>query len=295
MATYATPLKLGPLLLKNRVIMASLTRDRNLVPGPLQLHFSILAGIYNDEQVGGWKKVVDAVHASNGLIFLQLWHIGRVAHPLLQHGRANVAPSALTAQGGKFRQLEGKPGYVQPEAIEDPEKYIVLYIRAAERAKQAGFDGVELHSANGYLAHQFIDNTSNHRTDQWGGSVENRCRFPLRVIDEISRVYGNDRVGIKLSPGGGYNDMGMNEKDTVETYSYLIKELNARKIAYIQLARYWALGDPVKRGTPIDVFQWRNLIDSKHTALFANTDYHPEEGAETLKSGQADGIVYGTL
>ena len=113
------------------------------------------------------------------------------------------------------------------------------------------------------------------------------------MIDEISRVYGNDRVGIKLSPGGGYNDMGMNEKDTVETYSYLIKELNARKIAYIQLARYWALGDPVKRGTPIDVFQWRNLIDSKHTALFANTDYHPEEGAETLKSGQADGIVYG--
>ena len=114
-------------------------------------------------------------------------------------------------------------------------------------------------SASGYLSHQFIDNTSNHRTDQWGGSIENRCRFPLRIIDEISTVYGNDRVGIKLSPGGGYNDMGMNEEDTAETYGYLIKELNSRRIAYIQLTRYWALGDPVKRGLNIDIFQWNSL------------------------------------
>jgi 2,4-dienoyl-CoA reductase-like NADH-dependent reductase (Old Yellow Enzyme family) len=271
------------------------------------------AGIYSDEQVAGWKKVVDSVHAHKSLIFLQLWHIGRVAHPLLQNGRPNVGPSALAAKGGKFRQLEGAPGYVVPEAIADPEQYIALYKRAAERAKEAGFDGVELHkydnlfiytfqkfsffliSAGGYLAHQFLDNTSNHRTDKWGGSAENRCRFSLRVIDEICGVYGNDRVGIKLSPGGGYNDMGMNQKDTSETYGYLIKELNARHIAYIQVTRYWALGDPVKRGMDVDIFQWKDLINRNQTKFFVNTDYDAKQGAEVLKAGLADAVVFGRL
>ncbi|CAF0745091.1 unnamed protein product [Adineta steineri] len=317
MASFATPLKLGSLLLKNRVIMAALTRNRNLVPGPLQVEYytqrataglilteatliepigtewNNAPGIYSDEQVAGWRKIVDSVHAHNGHIFIQLWHIGRVAHPLLQNGRPNVAPSAIAAKGGKFRQLPGAPGYVTPVPIDDPEHYIALYKRAAERAKEAGFDGVELHSANGYLPNQFIDNTSNQRTDKWGGSVENRCRFSLRIIDEICGVYGNDRVGIKLSPGGGYNDMGMTEKDTVETYGYLIKELTSRRIAYIQLARYWSLGDPTKRGTDVDIFQWRNLIDSEHTKLFVNTDYDSEQGAKTLKDGLADAIVFG--
>lgn len=151
------------------------------------------------------------------------------------------------------------------------------------------------YSANGYLSHQFIDNTSNHRTDQWGGSVENRCRFTLRAIDEICRVYGNDRVGIKLSPGGGYNDMGMDEKDTADTYGYLVKELNSRRIAYIQITRYWAMGDPAKRGRDIDVFQWKNLINREHTAFFANTNYDNEEGAKTLRKGLADAIVFGRL
>ena len=150
-------------------------------------------------------------------------------------------------------------------------------------------------SANGYLAHQFIDNTSNQRTDQWGGSAENRCRFSLRVIDEMCSVYGNDRVGIKLSPCGGYNDMGMSEKDTTETYGYLIKELNKRRIAHIQIVRYWPLRDPLQRGTEIDIFQWRHLIDSKHTALFVNTNYDYEQGAEVLKSGLADAVVFGRL
>jgi 2,4-dienoyl-CoA reductase-like NADH-dependent reductase (Old Yellow Enzyme family) len=150
-------------------------------------------------------------------------------------------------------------------------------------------------SANGNLSHQFIDNTSNQRTDQWGGSVENRCRFPLRVINEICSVYGNDRVGIKLSPGGGYNDMGMDEKNTAETYGYLIKELNDRRIAYIQITRYWTFGNPVQRGKEVDVFQWRKLINSEHTAFFVNTNYNNEEGAKVLKSGLADAIVFGRL
>ncbi len=125
--------------------------------------------------------------------------------------------------------------------------------------------------------------------------MENRCRFPLRIIDEICGVYGKDRVGIKLSPGGGYNDMGMTEKDTVETYDYLIKELNARRIAYIQITRYSSFKDPTKRGTSIDIFQWRNLINSEHTKFFANADYDNEQGAEALKAGLADAIVFGRL
>jgi 2,4-dienoyl-CoA reductase-like NADH-dependent reductase (Old Yellow Enzyme family) len=141
-------------------------------------------------------------------------------------------------------------------------------------------------SANGYLSHEFIDNTSNHRTDQWGGSVENRCRFPLRVIDEICGVYGNDRVGIKLSSGDGYNDMGMSEKDTVDTYTYLVKQLDARRIAYIQITRYWALGDPLKRGTEIDIFQLRKSFNSKHTTFFANTDDGYEQGADAIVFGR---------
>ncbi|CAF0965790.1 unnamed protein product [Didymodactylos carnosus] len=317
--TYSTPLRLGSLNLKNRVVMASLTRDRNIVPAQLQVEYysqragagliltegtlvnaqgtewSNAPGLYNDEQAKGWKSVVDSVHAHNGLIFLQLWHVGRVAHPLLQHGEPNVGPSPVAAQGGKFRQLEGRPGYVQPKEIDDPEYYIDLFRRAAERAKQCGFDGVEVHSANGYLPHQFLDNTSNHRKDNWGDSVENRCRFTLRIIDECIKVYGNDRVGIKLSPGGGYNDMGMSEEDTIETYSYLVKELNKRKIAYIQITRYWEDFDLAHRGLNVDIFQFKKFINSEHTKFLVNTNYNDEEGAKVLQDGQADAIVFGRL
>lgn len=115
------------------------------------------------------------------------------------------------------------------------------------------------------------------------------------MIDEFISVYGNDRVGIKLSPGGGYNDMGMSEKDTNETYGHLIKELNKRRVVYIQLSRYWGLGDPIKRGRDVDIFQWNNLIDRQHTALFTNTNYSAEEGSKTLESGLADAIVFGRL
>lgn len=150
-------------------------------------------------------------------------------------------------------------------------------------------------SANGYLSHQFIDNTSNHRTDQWGGSVENRCRFPLRIIDELCGVYGNDRVGIKLSPGGGYNDMGMSDQDTVDTYTYLIKELNARRIAYIQIMRYSDSKDVGNRGREVDIFQWRNLINPEHTKFFVNANYDQEQGEEVLRANLADAVVFGRL
>ena len=132
----------------------------------------------------------------------------------VQAGKPNMGPSAIKAKGGKFRLLAGEPGYQLPTAILNPEDYISLYKAGAVAAKAAGFDGVELHAANGYLAHEFLDNTSNQRTDKWGGSAENRCRFTLRCIDELCQVWGPDRVGIKLSPCGGYNDMVRGSIDT---------------------------------------------------------------------------------
>ena len=152
--------------------------------------------------------MTDAVHAKGGKIFAQLWHLGRITHPLHQCGLPALGPSAIAAQGGKYRYLKDEPTYVIPKAIEDPNKIIALYRQAAINAKAAGFDGVEMHSANGYLPHQFLESHSNKRTDQWGGSIENRARFTLAAVKELISVYGDSkRVGIKLSPAGGYNDM----------------------------------------------------------------------------------------
>jgi 2,4-dienoyl-CoA reductase-like NADH-dependent reductase (Old Yellow Enzyme family) len=316
--TYSTPLQLGPLTLKNRVIMASLTRNRAIIPGPLQVKYytqragagliiteatlieecgsqcMLAPGIFTDEQIKGWKMVVDAVHAHNSLIYLQLWHLGRVAHPKFQNDRPNVGPSPIAAKGGKFRGSE-ITDHAQPKEIHNPEDYVNKYRQAAEYAKQAGFDGIELHGANGYLPNQFLDNISNQRQDQWGGSVENRCRFTLRIIDEMSNVFGNDRVGIKLSPGGGYNHMGMSIVDTMETYSYLITELNKRKIAYIQLSRYLYDYDATHCVCDTDIFQFKQFINSEHTKFFVNAFYDADEGEQVLKLEQADAIVFGRL
>ena len=222
------PVQLGALSLRNRFVMASLTRNRGFVPGDVNLQYYqqrakeaglILSegtlvelqgsewpytpGIWRKDQVEGWKPIIKAVHAEGCLMACQLWHMGRVLHPLHQGGKPNIGPSALAAKGGKFRLLTGNPPYQVPQAIPDPEEYVAIYRAAAVRAQEAGFDAVELHGANGYLVHQFLDPTSNQRKDEWGGSMENRCRFALRIIDELIGVYGADRVGIKLSPAGG--------------------------------------------------------------------------------------------
>ena len=154
--------------------------------------------------------MVDAVHAKDTKIGAQLWHLGRVCHPLHQAGQLPVGPSAIAANGGKYRYLnfDPSPTYVIPESIKDPMVYVAKYKQAAVHAKQAGFDFVELHAANGYLAHQFLESHSNKRTDAFGGSIENRCRFVLEVLKALIEVYGDAKcIGIKLSPGGGYNGM----------------------------------------------------------------------------------------
>ncbi|KAJ3110014.1 hypothetical protein HDU96_006987, partial [Phlyctochytrium bullatum] len=320
----ASELKLGSLTLKNRVVLSSMTRNRALdasVPtdsmvtyykqrstAGLVLTEGIFIeaigsewphapGLWSKAQVAGWRKVVDAVHAEGAAIFAQIWHIGRVAHPLHQAGQPNWGPSAIGAKGGKFRLLHGEPGYVTPKAIEDPNHFVELYRRAAINAKEAGFDGIELHGANGYLPHQFLESHSNQRTDAWGGSPQKRTKFALDIIKVFIDVMGDaSRVGIKLSPCGGYNDMGDPKDELVATYSHLIKELDALKIGYVQLMRYTPMLDPTGRGTQVDVLQtFGGLV--KNPRLLLNGGLSGPEAEELLTPGKTprpiDAAVFG--
>ncbi|KXN70709.1 FMN-linked oxidoreductase [Conidiobolus coronatus NRRL 28638] len=310
------PLQLGNLKLKNRVLMSALARNRGIVPKEIHVkHYSQRAGagfiiseliliepqgseylfssgLWSKQQVEAWKKVTDEVHAKGGIIFAQLVHFGRVANTLHNRGIPPPAPSSIRAKTGKFDLLVGEPGYSTPEAIEDPKEYIQLYKRAAENAKLAGFDGVELHAGSGYLPVQFLESHSNIRTDNYGGSIENRSRFILETIDALQEVYDKKQIGIKLSPSGGYNDSGEGSKDKiVELYSYLIKELDSKDIGYFQPTRYSLFLDPEGRGTPVDIQEFRPLI--KNALLFANTGFSAEEGNNYLRDGKADAITYG--
>ncbi|KAJ7589870.1 hypothetical protein C8J56DRAFT_936383 [Mycena floridula] len=325
MSALIKPIQLGPVTLKNRVFLSALTRSRSVptnIPNDLNREYykqrsnaglivtegTLIAqqgtewpnapGIWNKEQVAGWKKITDQVHAEGSVIYVQLWHVGRVAHPDMPEqiaaGRPVYAPSAIAAKGGEFRQLPGSPGYVTPTAVDDPTTLIADFKQAAINAKAAGFDGVELHGANGFLVHQFLDSTSNNRTDKWGGSIENRSRFGLETLKVLIEVFGSDRVAIKLSPSGGYNDMGMPLQETLDTFSYFITEADKLKLSYICLARPSAMLDPTGRGTAHDVVEsYRHLI--KHAKAFYNADFTPEEAAALVESGKADGVFFGRL
>jgi len=325
------PFKLGPITLRNAIIMSPLTRSRSVptnVPNKVNLEYyqqraeggaglivtegtlicqqgtewPYAPGIWSEAHIVAWKKITDAVHSKGGVIYCQLWHVGRVAHPEMPEQKASgqpvYAPSAISARGGKFRSLPGTPGYVTPTSIDDPKVIIEQYKQAALNAQEAGFDGVELHGANGYLIHQFLDSNSNLRTDEWGGSKENRARFGLEVLKVLIEVWGADRVGVKLSPGGGYNDMGMPLEETIETFSYFITEADKLKLAYITLLRYQPHLDPVidgkTRGVPHDVVATYGHL-MKHSKKFINGGITPEEGEELVVSGKADAVVFGML
>ncbi|KAF9040265.1 FMN-linked oxidoreductase [Hymenopellis radicata] len=323
------PFQLGPHTLRNRVFVSAMTRNRSVpttVPNEVNVEYyrqraaggaglivaegTLLTqqgsewqnapGLWSDEHVKGWRKVTDAVHGEGGKIYAQLWHLGRINHPEApEQIKANepvYAPSAIAARGGKFRFLPGSPGYVTPTAIDDPSQLLPSWRRAAENAKAAGFDGVEAHGANGYLLSQFLDSTANKRTDQWGGSPENRGRFGLEVLKVLCDVWGPDRVSIKLSPTGGYNDVGMPLEETVKTYSHFITEADKMKLAYICLVRYSKTFDPVidgkQRATKHDVLAtYAHLI--KQSATFANANYNGPEAAKAIDQGQVDGVFFG--
>ncbi|KAG8904600.1 hypothetical protein FRC01_008676 [Tulasnella sp. 417] len=226
-------------------------------------------------------------------------------------GKPVPAPSAVQARGGEglFERfgLDKSAGYSMPEPIDDPMTIIADYKNAASMAKEAGFDGVELHSANGYLVHQFLDFNTNKRTDKWGGSVENRCRFGLETLKALISVWGPDRVGIKINPCGGYDDVGMPLEETKETFTYYIEEILKLKVAYIQLVNYLPQMDPEldgkKRGTPHDVLGTygplvkdpANPSASSTTKLLLNGALNPDQANELISSQLIDAAVFGTL
>jgi len=311
----AQPWSLGSLKLKNRIVMSSLTRNRGLIPGQVNVDYYaqragaglILSegvliepqgtewpeapGIWSKEQISGWKKVTDAVHERGGAIFAQIWHVGRVANTFLNSGVPPPAPSAIQANAGKYRMLIGKPGHSMPRAIDNPKEYVQMFKQAAINAKEAGFDGVEVHGCGGYLVHEFLESRSNSRTDDYGGSVENRSRFALEIIDALKQVYNSSQIGIKLTPSGGYNDMGESEEKIKETYTYLIKELEQREIGYVHLSRYLPEADAAGQGTAYDLTTFLPLL--QNTQVIFNGGFEAKEAEEYVESGKAAAISFG--
>src|SRR5215470_9766740 len=266
-----SPFNLGPLQLPNRVVMAPMTRNRagrGNVPGPLNATYYAqrasagliiseatqispqgvgypgTPGIHSAEQITGWKRVTDAVHAAGGRMFLQLWHVGRISHPSLQpDGALPVAPSAI-APAGQAMTREGMKPFVTPRALETAEIAGIVedYRRAARNARQAGFDGVELHGANGYLIDQFLRDGSNRRTDRYGGTAPNRARLLIEVTEALVAEWGAERVGVRLSPTNPFNDIS--DSNPAATFATAIAELDRFNLAYLHVIEP-ATGDSV--------------------------------------------------
>ena len=304
------PLVVGDLTLPNRVIMAPLTRQRagdERLPNALMAQYYaerasaglILSeatsvtpqgvgyaktpGIWSDEQVAGWKLVTDAVHAAGGRIFLQLWHVGRVSDPIFLNGELPVAPSAI-APNGHVSLVRPQRPFVTPRALELDEiaAVVAAFRKGAENAKAAGFDGVEVHGANGYLLDQFLQDSTNRRTDAYGGSIENRARLLLEVVDECISVWGAARVGVHLAPRGDAHTMG--DSNPAQTFGYVARALGQRGIAFI-CARE-SLGE--NRLGPL-------LKQAFGGVYIANEKFTKETAQQTLDQGEADAVAWGQL
>jgi N-ethylmaleimide reductase len=312
------PYNMGSLTLANRIVMAPLTRSRALagdVPGPLTVTYYAqrasagliiseasqispqgkgyiqTPGIYSAAQVAGWKQVTDAVHAKGGKIIIQLWHVGRISHPSLQEGgMLPVAPSAVTPKGWVFTG-KGKEDMVTPRALELAELpgIVADYKRAAQNAKTAGFDGIEIHSANGYLIDQFLRDKTNLRTDSYGGSVENRARFLLEVTDAILEVWEKDRVGVRLSPISAVNDIDDSNPELLFTYA--VQELAKRDIGFLHIVE-GTTGGPRIPGQPTD-FDLNKLRQIFPNTYMANNGYTREMAIEARAKNSADLIAFG--
>ncbi len=308
------PLKIGALTAPNRILMAPLTRcraDKDHVPTPLMAeHYSqrataglIIAeatavmegcsafwtepGIYNAAQVAGWKVVTDAVHAKGGQIVLQIWHGGRACHPLMNGGAIPVAPSAIPITNDEIHTPNGKVPYATPRALTDAEipGIIAGFKAAAVNAKAAGFDGVEVHGANGYLLDEFLRDGANQRSGAYGGTVENRARLLLEVLDATIEVWGSDRVGLRISPLNSYNSMM--DSDPVATYSWLAQKLNDYHLAYLHVMRADFLGEQNSDVmTPI-----RSIYQG---TIVGNMGYSSEEAEDAIASGKLDAVAFGT-
>lgn len=308
MPTLFDPLHLGALNLPNRIFLAPLTRARagqQRLPNalmaeyyrqrssaglilseatsvtPMGVGYANTPGIWSNEQVAGWKLVTQAVHEAGGRIFLQLWHVGRVSDPLFLDGALPVAPSAIAPAGHVSLVRPEKP-FVTPRALELTELpgIVEAYRKGAENAQLAGFDGVEIHGANGYLLDQFLQTKTNQRTDDYGGPVENRARLMLEVTDAVISVWGADRVGMHLAPRGDAHDMG--DANPLETFGHVARELGSRKIAFICAREHQA---PDSIGPA--------LKQAFGGVYVANEKFTLESGNAILAAGNSDAVAFG--
>ncbi|MBD2246013.1 alkene reductase [Nostoc sp. FACHB-888] len=310
--------QLGNLELPNRIVMAPLTRNRageGNVPHQLNATYYtqrasaglIIAeatqvtpegqgypatpGIHSSEQVEGWKLVTDVVHQQGGRIFLQLWHVGRISHPDLQpNGALPVAPSAI-APKGEASTYEGPKPFVTPRALETSEipQIVEQYRQGAANALAAGFDGVEIHGANGYLIDQFLRDRTNQRTDKYGGSIENRARLLLEVTEAVTSVWDSNRVGVRLSPSGTFNDIG--DSNPLETFGYAAQALNQFNLAYLHI--FEATEADIRHGGII--VPTSHIRDRFTGTLIVNGGYTREKGDAVLANKAADLVAFGTL
>ncbi len=307
------PLQVGPLTLPNRILMAPLTRCRtehDHLPNLLMAEyysqrataglliaeatmamednsaFWMEPGIYSQAQVEGWKLVTDSVHRAGGRIFLQIWHGGRACHPLLNKGIQPVAPSPIAILDDTVRTPEGKQPYVVPSELQDDELPCIVagFRQAAANALAAGFDGVEVHGANGYLLDQFLRDGSNRRTGPYGGSLANRARLLFEVLAAVTSVWGSDRVGLRLSPLNRFN--GMSDSDPVGLASWLAEHLNPLNLAYLHLMRGDFLGP-----TEADVLT--PVRERYQGVLIANMGYTPAEAEADVAAGRCDAVAFG--
>lgn len=311
MPTLFDPLKIGDLEVPNRIFLAPLTRNRSTGPGrvpnalmrdyyvqrasagliiseatsvtPAGVGYPHTPGVWSHEQVEGWRNIVEGVHAAGGRIFLQLWHVGRVSDPIYHDGALPVAPSAV-APKGHVSLLRPKRAYVTPRALETGEipGVVEAYRRGAENARRAGFDGVEIHGANGYLIDQFLQDSTNKRADAYGGGIENRARLLLEVTDAVVSVWGQGRVGVHLAPRADAHDMG--DSDLSATFGYAARELGKRKIAFLcarESTKAPRLGPDLKTAFG--------------GVYVANEGFSREEAEAVIAAGEADAVAFGKL
>jgi N-ethylmaleimide reductase len=314
--TTLSPYKLGNLPLKNRVVMAPMTRSRaignipnklmaeyyrqrasagliiteGVSPSPNGLGYARIPGLFSDEQVEGWKEVTGAVHGRGGKIFAQIMHTGRIAHSNnLPAGAKVLAPSSVHASGLMWTDQDGMLEHSTPEEMdpEEIESTKAEYVRAARNAVVAGFDGIELHGANGYLLEQFLSPHSNQRTDHYGGTIENRARFVLQVAREISDAIGSDKTAIRLSPYGVFNEMP-HYNDIDATYAYLARELDKIGIAYIHLVDHSSGGAPE---VPLSIK--KTIRDAFKNTIILTGGYTMSVAERDVNSGLADLVGFG--
>jgi N-ethylmaleimide reductase len=318
MTDLFSPHDLGSFTLPNRIVMAPMTRcraDDDTVPTPIMadyyrqragaglivsegtqvspqgIGYMNTPGIHDERQVEEWKKVTDAVHDSGGQIFLQLWHCGRISHSAFQdEGSLPVAPSAIAPDGEHFTP-EGMKTFETPRALEKDEIVGIVadYRRGADNAREAGFDGVEIHGANGYLPDQFLRDGTNRRTDEYGGSIANRARFLLEITRAAVEVFGSGRVGVRLSPSGTFNSMS--DSDPLATFSHVIEALDELGIGYVHIIE-GGEADVRHGGTLVPTSTFRPLFSR---TLIVNGGYDRERSEKALSNGDADLVSFGRL